>query len=362
MKKSIKLILIFMFGILISSCVSNKIEKQYNFEDYFENVYIDFVKDFVSYDSARLLGNDISIEKIKKDINELEKVLFSNQFEKNQEAKLRILLGKYYLLIADNKSAKKNYDQVLKLNSWDYELKVLERRLGLIKNFNSYLSSYDSNDIYYLEAAIEAFENSDFNLSLALFDKAFLNLDSIYKNDYYKVRKLAYEKSFTVGKKISINKDKIISIEEMLILTRDNFKGSEDIKIGNYKLSEMKLKNIDSFIKSELFYKQSDLTGNLLDLEITLETKVTKKYCARFLWNLYCLNSNKVFDMNKYSKIYRKNSNIKNPIKDVENSCCDFDAILYCVSNEIIPLRDGINFSPEQEITCEEFLSYLDSI
>ena len=110
MKKISKLIFIFMFGILISSCVSNKVEKQYNFEDYFESIYMDFAKDFYSYDSARLLGKDIVIEKIKKEINDLEKLLFSNQFEKNQEAKLRILLGKYYLLIDDNKSAKKNYD------------------------------------------------------------------------------------------------------------------------------------------------------------------------------------------------------------------------------------------------------------
>ena len=75
--------------------------------------------------------------------------------------------------------------------------------------------------------------------------------------------------------------------------------------------------------------------------------------CARFLWNLRTAarkNQNPV----RYSERYRGRM-LASPIPDVPVDSPDFDAVLGSVENELMTLRDGINFYPEGKVSGAEF-------
>ena len=53
---------------------------------------------------------------------------------------------------------------------------------------------------------------------------------------------------------------------------------------------------------------------------------------------------------------------LSSPIPDVPLASPDFDAVLGSVENELMTLRDGVNFYPEEKVSGAEFNASLTKI
>ena len=96
--------------------------------------------------------------------------------------------------------------------------------------------------------------------------------------------------------------------------------------------------------------------------EITKSEFISRRCCARFLWNTYVKNQGEMSLLTKYSTRYNATGRTKSPVADVSVSNIDFDAVLGVIENEIMDLPDGKHFFPNKIVTKLDFLKWIKSI
>ena len=92
---------------------------------------------------------------------------------------------------------------------------------------------------------------------------------------------------------------------------------------------------------------------------ITGAGEITRKMCARFIWNAYVRHSGNLKLLSRYSEKYRKSGRTKSPVADLAVDDPDFDAVLGVVESEFMELPDGKNFEPDKVVTKLQFINWV---
>ena len=338
----------------------------YSSIEYYENSYIQI-------DSAKALGQDVSSD-VKNLLSQLNAYINStNLAEPVLIARLTALKG---LLLAMNKNrgeALKCYNEAKSLQSSDRYVHVLamnlEKSLQDKMNYaDNYLKSDAENPLMLLEKSKLLLSSGDYKNAVALMDDAFVifskeNLE-VYNEVYSQLREYAWNlytiSSDSEQKLDNINLNEKVDLNLMVNLTLKNTS-----LLDNYKSSSnVQTKKMIEILTAEHYFNSPlDYYGSNGSFEELLQSEyITRRYCARFFWNIFVKNEGNQALLTKYSERYKKSSRTKSPIDDIRLENPDFDAILGVVENEIMELPDGKNFLPDESISVMDYLKWVKKI
>lgn len=97
-----------------------------------------------------------------------------------------------------------------------------------------------------------------------------------------------------------------------------------------------------------------DQAGILLEPEAPLDSTVSRKQVAFFLWGIVARMERDPKLLKKYSLKYSVS-----PVSDIPRDAPWFDAALGVVEREIMDLPDGVSFKPDEPVTGLEYLGML---
>jgi len=356
-----KKLLLFFLVPFVFSCTT--LQQDVNIEQISYNEEIlSFEQRFSLIDANSLIPSVDDNEDLQKEqkiddfIFDIEKSISEPSIQKAARARLLALEGKALLINGKKSKAKKAYEDSVLEYKGDSQALILASRLQLSKDFNleDKMSEVSEKSLILLESAINLYKSKKFVDSVAKFDESFLSLNPFYRESYGKIRDLAWnmrnvDSDSEVANLMPLNE---ITVSQMLTIAKTK---SEYL----YNLAGGKKMNARAF-----YYKISSL-GLLNPASKPLDSKnalgendiVTKYVSARFLWNLYNSKRNSQNSLTKYSSKMKKS-----PIQDVDIDNPDFDAVLGCVENEFMSLKNGQKFDGNDNFTAIEFDSAIDII
>ena len=282
-------------------------------------------------------------------ISEIQKRLAFPELEKRTASRLYALLGRAYFIGGNSNEAKKCYEQAARRYADDSEAIVLGHRLGII-NLKEALSLRSGDGVLVLESALDAYKAGRYDEAAGLFDTAFLLLAPFYKSAYSPLREKAWRLKDAVSDDKALAKFlplESISLLQMIEITQASTQ-LLDIYTGGKKYGGERLFAV---VRGAGLLKS--VSGISDDGQLRSTAEASRILCARFLWNLRTA-AGKNPNPARYSERYRARM-LSSPIPDVPLASPDFDAVLGCVENELMTLRDGINFYPEGKVSGAEF-------
>lgn len=289
-------------------------------------------------------------------ISEIQKRLAFPELEKRTASRLYALLGRVYFIGGNSNEARKCYDQAVRRYADDSEAIVLGHRLGIV-NLKEALSLRSGDGVLVLESALGAYKAGRYDEAAGFFDTAFLLLAPFYKSAYSPLREKAWRlKDAVSGDKAlskflpleSLSLLQIVEITQVSTQLLDIYTGGK--KYGGEKLF--------SVVRGAGLLKS--VSGASDDAQLRSSSEASRILCARFLWNLRTAAGKNPNPL-RYSERYRSRM-LASPIRDVPLDSSDFDAVLGCVENELMTLRDGVNFYPEGKVSGAEFNASLTKI
>lgn len=320
---------------------------------------IDFSENITGYE-RRFAVLDGTENRLEKDctslIADIEVALADSSLTNAARARLFALEGLTYLFIGNESKAKTLYEAGVDAYKGDVRGVILASRLGIIKNLAAKAGESNEPALIKIEMALVNFKKNSFISSVALFDEAFLSLDSSYRDAYSDIRNLAWNACQSTLDVVSpLVKHKKLNVGQMLVLVDE----SSDIL--------MTVTNGKKMSSGEL-YKKVCAAGLLDCATVKQDPKslvkekdtVTKYIAARFLWNVWNKKRNST-NFRKYSERYLK-AGIDSPVPDVSINNQDFDAVLGCVENELINLSDGRNFEGNAIVSGSDMAGYIKKI
>ena len=201
------------------------------------------------------------------------------------------------------------------------------------------------------------FSVSDFSSALAAFDSAFINLPDYYRESYSYVRNLCWSlkdgvKTDDTGINKALNSSGI-TIEDLILITSSQSDLLEPVTGGKALSTQELIRMADAagfFDNQETMGKgKSEYTG-----------KISRKLCARFLWNLYVRNMGDSTLFTRYYNRYEKYG--KSPLEDVDLENPDFNGIIGCVEKEIMTVPEGTRFYPDGVVPGGDFLGWIKNL
>ncbi|ERF60959.1 putative lipoprotein [Treponema socranskii subsp. socranskii VPI DR56BR1116 = ATCC 35536] len=282
-------------------------------------------------------------------ISEIQKRLAFPELEKRAASRLYALLGRAYFIGGNSNEAKKCYEQAARRYADDSEAIVLGHRLGII-NLKEALSLRSGDGVLVLESALDAYKAGRYDEAAGLFDTAFLLLAPFYKSAYSPLREKAWRLKDAVSDDKALAKFlplESISLLQMIEITQASTQ-LLDIYTGGKKYGGERLFAV---VRGAGLLKS--VSGISDDGQLRSTAEASRILCARFLWNLRTA-AGKNPNPARYSERYRSRM-LSSPIPDVPLASPDFDAVLGSVENELMTLRDGVNFYPEGKMSGAEF-------
>lgn len=282
-------------------------------------------------------------------ISEIQKRLAFPELEKRAASRLYALLGRAYFIGGNSNEAKKCYEQAARRYADDSEAIVLGHRLGII-NLKEALSLRSGDGVLVLESALDAYRAGRYDEAAGLFDTAFLLLAPFYKSAYSPLREKAWRLKDAVSDDKALAKFlplESISLLQMIEITQASTQ-LLDIYTGGKKYGGERLFAV---VRGAGLLKS--VSGISDDGQLRSTAEASRILCARFLWNLRTA-AGKNPNPARYSERYRSRM-LSSPIPDVPLASPDFDAVLGSVENELMTLRDGVNFYPEGKVSGAEF-------
>ena len=289
-------------------------------------------------------------------ISEIQKRLAFPELEKRTASRLYALLGRAYFIGGNTNEARKCYDQAVRRYADDSEAIVLGHRLGIV-NLKEALSLRSGDGVLVLESALRAYKAGKYDEAAGLFDTAFLLLAPFYKSAYSPLREKAWRLKDAVSDDKALAKFlplESISLLQMIEITQASTQ-LLDIYTGGKKYGGEKLFSV---VRGTGLLKS--VSGASDDAQLRSSSEASRILCARFLWNLRTAAGKNPNPL-RYSERYRSRMPAS-PIRDVPLDSSDFDAVLGCVENELMTLRDGVNFYPEGKVSGAEFNASLTKI
>jgi hypothetical protein len=108
-----------------------------------------------------------------------------------------------------------------------------------------------------------------------------------------------------------------------------------------------------------LRFCQPELNSENEESLLSKDEVLSRRYAARFLWNLYLEKNGGNGNIN-YAEQFAEMG--FSPILDLPLTSPDFDAILGCVEKEFLDLPDGENFYPEEAMNPMDFSESINKI
>lgn len=369
-------VLILSLAVSLVSCASlqqdiyiSSEDNQYIYSsiEYFEN-------SFIQIDAKNSLSQDVSAD-VKNLLFQLNDYMNTTKLaEPVLIARLTAIKGLLSEMNKNRSEASKCYSDAKSLQGGDrYVLllgvrleKTLEQKLSLAEDI---LYRDSQNPVILLEKAKILISNADYKNAVAVMDDAFVifskeNLE-VYNEVYGELRTYAWDlyavsensKNTDFG---NINLNSELTLDAMVDLTLRNTK-----LLDNYKSKDnQQVKKMIEILAAEHYF---DCAGDTYGMnkssdDILFAQVMTRRYCARFFWNIFVKSNGDASMLTKYSERYKKSGRTKSPVLDITSENTDFDAILGVVENEIMELPDGKNFLPNEAVSAMDYLKWVKKI
>ena len=356
----VKSLLFFLAGIFFVSCVSMQDDLIVNSAYEGNALYDKYISRMVSFDGAQFRG-ELDKVAVESFITEVEGVLDSNSLSRKERAFFTGIAGRCNLLLGRNSVAEDLSKTAISLQKGEPQALILSLRLLSPSQRLSVLPdlSMQSDSAYPLqiEKALALFSVSDFSSALAAFDSAFINLPDYYRESYSYVRNLCWSlkdgvKTDDTGINKALNSSGI-TIEDLILITSSQSDLLEPVTGGKALSTQELIRMADAagfFDNQETMGKgKSEYTG-----------KISRKLCARFLWNLYVRNMGDSTLFTRYYNRYEKYG--KSPLEDVDLENPDFNGIIGCVEKEIMTVPEGTRFYPDAVVPGGDFLGWIKNL
>lgn len=294
-------------------------------------------------------------------------------------ARLKAFEGLLYKMAGRGREADTAYSEARGLQKGDPYVQLLGCRLA--RNSEESLSQtetllkYDTkNAVLLLEKGKLLYQLKKYDQAISAMDNAFVIFEAEGQNEYRTVynplRDYIWELNSVYGSDADKNAgtstysmtelQQPLTLESLVTLTLENTSLLENYRSTNKK---QKLQTqISALEKGGYFSAASDqqnAAGTSSYIMEASNSTLTRKMCARFIWNAYVRSHGNLKMLTRYSEKYRSSGKSKSPISDVPVQDNDFDAVLGVVESEIMELPDGRCFEPDAEVTKLQFLNWI---
>ena len=304
--------IILLLSIFLISCASLQKDVFTYSEDnnYIYNSIEVYEYQFIVLDSKYYLEEKTPTEEINKLLKEISSYRIStNVTEPFLIARLRAFEGLLNKMAGKNREAQICWQEAYNLQKGDSYVQLLSSRLT--KNQEEALLQIEATIAFDRDNAVLILEKGKLFYSLHKYDQAIAAMDNSF----------------------------------MLFDSQG---------LSDYRRAYYPLRN------SAWELNQNDEQDNKLQLiGIKLPDPITRRFCARYIWNNWVRKNGNLKMFTRYSDKYKSSGRSKSPVADVPLDDEDFDAILGVVENEFMELPDGRNFFPDEEVTEKQFITWL---
>ncbi len=285
-------------------------------------------------------------------------------------ARLRAFEGLLYKMAGKKREAEGAYNEARSLQKGDRYVQLLGTRL--LKNQEESLAhiegilKYDSkNSVLQLEKGKLLYQLKKYDQAISVIDNAFMLFDAEglpqYRTVYNPLRTYIWDLNTAYGSdsEASAAHDLTdlqgkLTLESLVSLTLDNTKLLE-------KSPKQKMKAYITSLEDGGYFSSAADQRNKAGSSsyMTGAENMTRKMCARFIWNVYVRHSGNLKMLSRYSEKYKKSGRSKSPVQDLLVEDADFDAVLGVIESEFMELPDGKNFEPDAEVTKLQFINWI---
>lgn len=381
MKKT-SLMLIIITGVLFSimSCASLQ-QDIYTYtadNSYIYNSIEVYENRFIKIDVKNQMEKVVPAEDINSLLADIASYKSStNMTEPLLIARLRAFEGLLFKLTGRKRDAEIAYLEAKSLQKGDRYVQLLGCRLA--KNTEESLSQiegilkYDSkNSVLQLEKGKLLYQLRKYDQAISVIDNAFVLFDSEglhdYRTVYNPLRSYIWDLHSVYGTDSDVKADHNLSnlqeelkLDSLVNLTIENTRLLENIQNSGQNQNKKKLANLITSLENGGYFSSSvDPQNTQVSSKYILNAdKITRKMCARFIWNAYIRHSGNLKNLSRYSEKYKKSGRTKSPVTDVSVEDPDFDAVLGVVESEFMELPDGRNFEPDKAVTKLQFINWV---
>ena len=380
MKKLISFVCGALAAVFVFSAVSCATLQQDVYTYTEENSYIfssiEVYEDrFIKIDAEAQLQSAAPLEKINALLTDIATYKSStNVTEPFLIARLRAFEGLLFKMSGRKRDAEIAYNEGRALQKGDRYVQLLGCRLA--KNAEESLSqleailNYDTkNAVLQLEKGKLLYQLKKYDQSISAIDNAFVLFDNEglknYRTVYNPLRAYVWDMNTVYGNSsdstASYNMADLqepLTLDSLVNLTLENTNLLENYRSVNQK------QKLSAFIKTlergGYFSSAGDQQNAGGSSSYILEAEnITRKMCARFIWNAYIRKSGNLKMLSRYSEKYKKSGRTKSPVADISVEDADFDVVLGVVESEFMELPDGKNFEPELPVTKLQFINWI---
>lgn len=355
-----------VFSCLFFSCATLQQDIFYSMEENdkaYQSVN-DYEKKFIQIDSSLACGKNVAESEISSLITQLENMRNLTHLEPSIRARFCALEGCLYIYLGKVSNAQELYKISKALQSSDSYVILLGVKLEKndemrLEKIDTILSRDENNALCHLEKAKILYRTENFASSVSAIDKALVLFSENAQNEYVEVYsnlKNEIWKKYEAGGRDVLTDNELTPLSSVDLALKNS--SVLDFLTGGRKV---KTENVYKNLEKQFFFSAANdfQDENKTSLQFENAKTLDRRLCARFLWNLYVENADKLDEKNKYSQVFALHPNVKSPIPDVSTEDADFDAIMGTVENEIMNLSDGRNFYPNQAVTEREFVEFL---
>ena len=345
-----------------------------------ENTYIfssieEYEDRFIKIDAKNQLENSVPFGEINGLLTDITGYRTSTKvMEPYLLARLRAFEGLLFKMAGKKREAELAYNEARGLQKGDRYVQLLGCRLA--KNQEESFSQiegilkYDSkNSVLQLEKGKLLYQMKKYDQAISVIDNAFILFDLeglySYRDVYNPLRSYIWDLNTVYGSDsdaASVHNmadlQGNLTLESLVSLTQENTGLLENYRSSNQKQKLAAF--ITSLEKGGYFSSAADQQNTEGSSSYITDAGVmTRKMCARFIWNAYVRHSGNLKMLSRYSEKYRKSGRTKSPVADIPVDDADFDAVLGVVESEFMELPDGKNFEPDNPVTKLQFLSWV---
>ena len=360
----------------LASCASLQEDIHTYTED---NVYIfssieAYESRFSKIDAKMQMENSLPRDEVYGLLTDLAEYKSSTQVtEPVLMARLRAFEGLLLKMAGRTREAETAYSEAKGLQKGDRYVQLLGCRLA--KNTEESLALVESilifdpkNAVLQLEKGKLYYQQKKYDQAIAVIDNAFIIFDNEglpqYRDIYNPLRAYIWDLNTVYGSGTSgaalssTDLQGNLNLETLVSLTLENTSLLENYRSGNQK------EKISTFTKSleeagyfSSAFDQLDIADS--SLYMTGADLMTRKMCARFIWNAYVRRHGNLKMLIRYSEKYSKSGRTQSPVADISIDDADFDAVLGVVESEFMELPDGKNFDPDSPVTKLQFINWI---
>ena len=293
-------------------------------------------------------------------------------------ARLRAFEGLLYKMSGRKREAEAAWTEAKTQQKGDRYVLLLGSRLA--KNEEESLSQiegilkYDSkNAVLQLEKGKLLYQQKKYDQAISVIDNAFVLFDNeghnIYRTVYNPLRSYIWDLNEIYGSEAESDAKHNLSelqgnltLDSLVTLTLENTSLLDNYRPANQKQNSRQKQQafITTLERGGYFSSSADQKNEAgSSAFMTGAGDMTRKMCARFIWNAYIRKSGNLKMLSRYSEKYKKSGRTKSPVADISVEDADFDAVLGVVESEFMELPDGKNFEPELPVTKLQFINWI---